>query len=75
MTTATVERMLLTIDEVAERLNVSKRHVDVLLAAGRLLAPIRLGRRKLWSADELSAYIRAGCPSRDQWEEIKAGAA
>jgi len=28
---------------------------------------IRLRRRRLWSREELAAWVRAGCPRREKW--------
>jgi len=28
---------------------------------------IRLRRRRLWPVEELKAWVRAGCPHREQW--------
>jgi excisionase family DNA binding protein len=49
---------LLTLDEVAERLRVSRRTVERLIAAGRL-RPTRVGARTLVTARELEAYVAA----------------
>lgn len=40
-----------------------RSHVD----SGKTPAPIRLGRRVLWLRDEITAWCRAGCPSREKW--------
>lgn len=42
-----------------------------LHASGRLLRPVRLGRRTLWRRRELEEWIAAGCPPRDRWELIR----
>lgn len=49
---------LLTLDEVAERLRVSRRTVERELAAGHL-RPVRIGRRRLVTVKELEAYVAA----------------
>jgi predicted DNA-binding transcriptional regulator AlpA len=41
-----------------------------LHSAGRVPAPIRLGRRVLWRREELAAWIEAGCPGRARWEAM-----
>lgn len=41
-------------------------------AAGLIPAPIRIGRSLLWRPDELHAWVAAGCPPRDEWEQIRA---
>lgn len=28
---------------------------------------VRLRRRRLWSREELTAWVRAGCPPREKW--------
>jgi predicted DNA-binding transcriptional regulator AlpA len=40
-------------------------------SAGRLPAPVRIGRRTLWLKDELRAWLEAGGPPRDRWEILK----
>lgn len=47
---------LLTLDEVAQRLRVSRRTVERLERAGRIRA-VRVGRRTLVSERELEAYV------------------
>jgi excisionase family DNA binding protein len=49
---------LLTLDEVAERLRVSRRTVEREMAAGRIRA-VRIGRRRLVTVKELEAYVSA----------------
>lgn len=62
------EDRLLPVGQVASLLNLSQRAIWKLLAVGRLPRPVRLGRSVRWRAAELSAWIGAGCPSRDTWE-------
>ena len=69
--TATAERLAIPASEVAKLLNISERHVWALNSSGRLPRPIRLGRRVLWSRAEIAAWIEAGAPTRDRWEQIK----
>lgn len=40
------------------------------LAAGRIPAPVKLGGRTLWRADELRRWAEAGCPDRRTWEAV-----
>ena len=42
-------------------------------SAGKVPAPIRLGRRTLWRRAELEAWVAAGCPARERWEAIREG--
>ena len=55
---------LLTVREVAELLKISARQVWKLAASGRLPGPMRLGRSVRWRADDLAAFIAAGCDMR-----------
>jgi predicted DNA-binding transcriptional regulator AlpA len=37
-------------------------------SAGWIPRPMRIGRSTLWRADELRAWVDAGCPRRAEWE-------
>ena len=37
-------------------------------AAGLVPRPLRIARSVLWRADELQAWIAAGCPPRAAWQ-------
>lgn len=39
-----------------------------LNSAGKVPAPVRLGRRVLWRLEELKAWLDAGCPVRHKWK-------
>jgi predicted DNA-binding transcriptional regulator AlpA len=39
-------------------------------AAGRIPTPVKLGGRTLWRAEELRAWVAAGCPARRIWEAL-----
>lgn len=49
---------LLTVPEVAERLRVSRRTVERLIAAGRI-RPTRIGARTLVRVREVEAFVAA----------------
>jgi predicted DNA-binding transcriptional regulator AlpA len=66
-----VEPLLLSADETAKILGISIRLLQSLNSSGRLPLPVRLGRRTLWAADELRAWIVAGAPSREKWVQIR----
>jgi len=63
------EQLLLPASEAAQLLGISKRHLHTLNVSGRLPRPIRLGRSVRWNANELRAWIAAGCPELIPWEE------
>lgn len=67
-----MDRQLLSVKDVARTLSLSARSVWKLLSSGRLPQPVRLGRSVRWRADELTAWMDAGCPPRDRWEAEKA---
>jgi hypothetical protein len=39
-------------------------------ALGLIPRPVRIKRSTLWRLDELKLWAAAGCPSRDEWEQI-----
>lgn len=69
---------LLDIHGVAKLLNLSKRTIDRLHAAGKLPRPIMFCRRPRWSRQTIVAFVaacdRAGrVLSRDEWEAMSTG--
>lgn len=56
------ESLLLSASKVARMLQVSTRTLWRLLAARKIINPIKLGRSVRWRKDELLQWIRAGCP-------------
>ena len=57
--------------ELAALLGVSLRQVWRLNAAGKLPRPVRLGGSVRWLRKEIEAFVGAGCPDRQTWEEMK----
>lgn len=55
--------------DVAQALQISERHLWTLHASGRLPRPIRFGRAVRWPAEQLRAWLAAGAPTRDVWEQ------
>lgn len=41
-------------------------------AAGRIPAPVKVGGRTYWRAEELRRWVDAGCPCRKLWEALQA---
>jgi predicted DNA-binding transcriptional regulator AlpA len=39
--------------------------------AGKVPAPIRIGRRTFWRAEDLRGWVAAGCPDRLTWEALR----
>jgi excisionase family DNA binding protein len=59
MTTDGKGMELLTIEEVAERLRVSIPTVRWLRQQGRFLPAIRVGRRLVWDARDVAAWLES----------------
>ena len=49
---------LLTLNQVAARLGVCRRMAENLLASGRLPPPVRFGRARRWSDEQLDQFIK-----------------
>jgi excisionase family DNA binding protein len=62
--------ILITADELAAKLALSKRTIYRMLSAGTFIQPLRLGGAVRWRLDEIEAWIAAGCPNRNEWEVI-----
>lgn len=56
------EPTLLTVEQVAAMMSVSKRTVWRMLSAGELIQPIRVRGNTRWRHAELHEWIEAGCP-------------
>lgn len=56
-----VEPLVVTVDEVAKMLRLSKRSVWRLRSAGVLPAPLRLGNSVRWLKSDIDAWIAGGC--------------
>jgi predicted DNA-binding transcriptional regulator AlpA len=64
--------LLYSAEKLAGVLGVSVRHLWALHSSNRLgPQPIALGRRKVWSRDEIERWVAAGCPSREKWLELQ----
>lgn len=61
------EALAVNVRQLSKLLGVSPRHIERLDEAGKLPAPVRLGRSKRWPLDGpagIRVWIAAGCPSR-----------
>jgi excisionase family DNA binding protein len=68
---ATIEPLLIPDTEAARLAGCSRSHWQRLIVAGRVPAPIRLGRRVLWRRADVIAWIEASCPDRRTWEVMQ----
>jgi len=64
-------KILISAKETAKRLSISLGFFYSLHNAGKVPLPRKLGRRTLWSVQELKDWIDAGCPTRVKWQELK----
>jgi predicted DNA-binding transcriptional regulator AlpA len=60
--------LLLTAKQAAKICGKSLRTWRTWDSAGWIPRPVRIGRSTLWRADELRAWVEAGCPRRTEWE-------
>jgi len=67
-----MEALLLSTEEMAKRLSLSRSSFYSLHSSGRLgPKPVRLNRRSLWSLQEFEAWIAHDCPSREIWQKMR----
>lgn len=59
---------LLSAEQLAGLLQVSKRTVWRLRSAGKLPRPVQLGGSLRWRSAEIHRWIDAGCPPLKEWE-------
>ena len=59
---------LMTIGDVARTLRLSVRAAWRANAAGSLPRPLRIGQATRWRSEEITAWVRAGMPARNEWE-------
>ena len=57
-----INPVLLTIEDIAQILGCSTRHVRRLAAGGRIPRPIKLGALLRWLKTDVDQWIAAGCP-------------
>jgi excisionase family DNA binding protein len=54
---------MLDVDEVAELLNCSSRHVYRQVDGGKMPAPAKIGGINRWPVKTIEDWIAAGCPA------------
>lgn len=59
---------------LSRMLGVSVRHLRSMNARAVLPAALSVGRRRLWRTEEVTAWVRAGMPSRERWRWPNGGA-
>ena len=68
------EALLIPDTAAAALAGVSRAHWHRLRAAGKIPAPVKLGRKVLWRRAEIIAWIEAGCPDSRTWDAMRAAA-
>lgn len=61
--------LLISADALALLLNVSKRSIVRLKAAGKLPPMVPIGRGK-WRRDEIERWLAADCPTQSEWKAL-----
>jgi predicted DNA-binding transcriptional regulator AlpA len=61
-------QLLVTAKQAAQMCSKSLRTWRAWDSAGWIPRPVRIGRATLWRADEMRAWVEAGCPRRTEWE-------
>ena len=70
MTDSTIHKAwTLDAKEAAALLGVARSTFLSQHSANKTPKPVRIGRRTLWIANELRAWLDAGCPNRERWEQ------
>lgn len=69
-----LEPELIDVGKMAYILGIGERTVRRLDTEGRLPIPVKLGGSIRWRLNEVRQWVRAGCPGRQKWEDIKTSA-
>jgi predicted DNA-binding transcriptional regulator AlpA len=56
-------------------LRLSRRELYRLEDAGRIPAAIVFGTCKRWPIEEIETWVRAGCPPRKSWQNLRSAVA
>lgn len=62
---------LLSANELAPMLVLSRRQIFRLNASGKLPASLKIGGSVRWLASEIKVWLAAGAPDRKTWEAMK----
>ncbi len=63
--------LLIDIGQLAGLLRRSVASLERDQAAGRLPAQVYVGGSRRWRRAEIVAWVAAGCPARERWEQIR----
>jgi excisionase family DNA binding protein len=65
---------MMDVRAVADLCNCSVRHVERLIATGRIPRPVRIGRLRRFNRAAIEAWIAAGCPAPEKMRAKKEAA-
>ena len=69
MSNNTPEVLLYDISDLCKVLNCGRTHLNNMRLTGQFAPdPILFGRKLLFRADEIRAYVKAGMPNRKHWK-------
>ncbi len=60
--TAATLPLLISVESVAELLDISPRSVWRRLSSGEMIEPIKIGKNVRWRRQEVIDWVEAGCP-------------
>ena len=66
--------VLISTRDLAGELRISIKTVIRLVQAGKLPAPLYIGRQMRWPRAEIMEWIAAGAPPRREWDRIRKAA-
>lgn len=58
-TTSELKALALSLRDVVRVTSLSRAHVYALIVKGNFPAPAKVGRRSIWDANEVEAWVRA----------------
>ena len=65
------EGLLIDIGQLSALLRRSVASLERDQSAGRLPAQVYVGGSRRWRRAEIVAWVAAGCPPRERWEEMR----
>jgi excisionase family DNA binding protein len=66
-TAAPLDKLLITVDELAQLTSLSVRHLRRLDSSGDIPGRVLHGRRVLFQTELIREWVRAGLPDHDHW--------
>lgn len=65
---ADTSEQMLTKKEVADLIKATTRHVEKMVAAGKMPRPMYIGKSVRWKKDTVQNWLAQGCPSQQEEE-------